>query len=501
MRRVRWLRRGIWLFVLLVVAAAGYRMLGPRGSERGGTSWQGRAPAAFTEGSAGVDRLRAAAKGANVVVCIIDAARADHVGCYGYPRDTTPNIDRLAREGFVFENHFVQFVETKPSTASLFTSQYPDTHLAYHERMLAEGTFTLAQGFREAGYQTALFSQNEYASPLWGLGLHFEEARYEPHLIAAGRQRPLLWQAEALLEQIGPWVKKKPRTPFFAYLHFIPPHDPYLTPMEMYRRFQGKEPPGAWRGPYPFEEVERGLRERERPWSEVLYVNRYDSHLLYADWAVGEVERMLREAGLFEDTLFIGSADHGEAFGEHGYKGHTISAYDETTRVPLAMRFPGGKGGGRRVSGLTQAIDLLPTLFDLLEIRYPGEGIQGRSLLPLMAGEREEVNRYIFSRTDGRPPSYVVRDHRRLLVLYQGGELRALYDLEKDPRAVDNIIEERPEEGEELMEVFRAFAEEQVAPPLDFVDRGAPAAELPEVGKVEVTEEMRETLRALGYLK
>ena len=495
--------RLLWSALILVaVALAGYGIL-RRGSGGGpqARSWRGGEAAPFTASSAAVDRLRSAARGANVVLCIIDAARADHVGCYGYPRETTPNIDRLASQGFAFDSYFVQFVETKPSTASLFTSQYPDTHLAYGPRTLAESTFTLAQGFREAGFHTVLFSQNEYASPLWGLGLHFHEAFHEPHLIAAGRERPYIWQAEAVLEQIEPWLEKKPSTPFFMYVHFIPPHDPYLTPLDMYYKFYEKEPPNAWRSDYPFEEVEQELRRRERPWSQKLFINRYDSHLLYADWAIGEVERMLREAGLFEDTLFIATADHGEAFGEHGYKGHTISAYDESTRVPLVMRFPGQEGPTGRVRGLTQSIDLLPTIFDLLEIPYPSRGVQGRSVLPLMAGETEEVNDYIFARTAGHPPSYAVRDHRSLLLLYQGGKLRALYDLEKDPRALDNVIAEEVERAAELSQVFRSFAEQQVAPPLDFLDPEAPPQQLPKVVEVEVTDEMRRSLRALGYLK
>jgi arylsulfatase len=503
MRNSRWFGRLLWLLgVPAIVGLVGYSLLGCGGPGRArGRGSQGGESAALTPSSPRVDRLRSAARGANVVLCVIDAARADHVGCYEYPRETTPNIDRLAREGFLFENHFVQFVETKPSTASLFTSQYPDTHLAYQERMLPEGAFTLAQGFRDAGYHTVLFSQNEYASPLWGLGLHFEEAFYEPHITAAGRKKPMIWQVEALLEQIEPWLKKKPATPFFAYVHFMPPHDPYLTPLEMYYLFYEKEPPNAWRSPYPFEEVERELRAREEPWSQQLYLNRYDSHLLYADWGIGQVEEMLREAGLFENTLFIVTSDHGEAFGEHGYKGHTISAYDETTHVPLVMRFPGRDGPTGRVSGLTQTIDLLPTLFDLLEAPYPKHGIQGRSLLPLMAGGAEEANGCIFSRTAGKPPSYAVRDHGYLLLLYQGGKLRALYDLEKDPRALSNIIEQEPEKAAEMIETFRAFAQQRVAPPLDYVDPDAPAPELPPVQEVDVTEEMRDSLRALGYLK
>jgi arylsulfatase A-like enzyme len=223
--------------------------------------------------------------------------------------------------------------------------------------------------------------------------------------------------------------------------------------------------------------------------------------LLYADWAIGRVEEMLREAGVFERTLYIVTADHGEAFGEHGYKGHTISAYDETTHVPLVMRFPGANGRSGRVRGLTQSIDLLPTIFDLIEIPYPSRGVQGRSMLPLMAGEVEEVNDHILCRTAGKPPSYAVRDHRSLLILYQGGRLRALYDLAEDARAVNNIIDERPERAAELLDVFRAFAETQVAPPLDYIDPDAATPELPEVQEVEVTEEMERTLRALGYLK
>jgi arylsulfatase len=485
--------------VLVVLAAAG--------CGRGGTGGGAQparpvaAPASPTPSSPGIDQLRAAARGANVVLVIIDAARADHVGCYGYPRETTPNIDRLASEGHLFENHFVQFVETKPSTASLFTAQYPDTHLAYHQRMLPESTFVLAQGFRLDGYHTVLFSQNEYASPLWGLGLHFDEAFYEPHITANGREKPYIWQAEAVLELIEPWLEKAVPEPFFAYIHFIPPHDPYLTPLDMYMKFYEKDPPNAWRSPYPFDEVEQELRQREKPWSQQLFINRYDSHLLYADWAIGRVEEMLREAGVFDRTLYIVTADHGEAFGEHGYKGHTISAYDETTQVPLVMRFPGANGRPARVRGLTQSIDLLPTIFDLLEIPYPSRGVQGRSLLPLMAGEVEEVNDYIFCRTAGKPPSYAVRDHQSLLILYQGGRLRALYDLEEDPQAVSNIIDEQPERAAELYEAFRAFAETQVAPPLDYIDPEAPTPELPDVQEVEVTEEMERTLRALGYLR
>ena len=230
-------------------------------------------------------------------------------------------------------------------------------------------------------------------------------------------------------------------------------------------------------------------------------IDLYDGNLRYADWAVGELERMLRTAGLFENTVFVITSDHGEAFGEHGYKGHGFSAYDESIHIPLVMTLPGSGRPVARVSGLTQTIDLLPTIFDLFETPYPREGVQGRSLLPLMAGEAEEVNDRVFARAEGQPPSYLVRDNRSALLLYRGGKLRALYDLEQDPRQVHNVIDEQPERAAQLTEAFRTFARAQVAPPLDFVDADAPPPQLPKVDEVKVTEEMRRGLKALGYVK
>ncbi|UCC68589.1 MAG: sulfatase [Armatimonadota bacterium] len=493
------------LLILAVLVVAGYLVLRHRGrAAPPPAAGEAYGRAAVSADLPAADDLRAVAREANVVVCVIDAARADHVGCYGYARDTTPNIDRLAGSGTAFEQHFSQYPETKMSTACLFTSQYPDTHLAYGDRRLAESTFTLAQGLRAAGLHTVLFSQNGYASPMWGLGEEFDEAYYEPHLKEAGRDLPDIWRPEALLEQVECWLEKRPRSRFFAYVHFMPPHDPYIAPPGTRRYFAGQQPPEAWLSDYAFDEVERERRAKERPWSEQhqgWMLNLYDGNLRYADWAVGELERLLREAGAFESTVLIVTSDHGEAFGEHGYRGHTFSAYDETIRIPLIIKLPRLNVAGRRISALTQSVDVMPTVLDLFEAPYPRDGVQGRSLLPLMTGEAGEVNDYVFARAAGQPPSYVIRSHDWMLVLYRGGQLRALYDLKEDPRALQNVIESRPEEAGRMVEAFRAFARSQTAPPLQFVDSDARRPQLPEVNKIEVNEEMRRSLEALGYLR
>jgi arylsulfatase A-like enzyme len=281
----------------------------------------------------------------------------------------------------------------------------------------------------------------------------------------------------------------------------MPPHGPYIAPPDVKHRFHGDDPPNAWRSDYPFEGVEIEQRKGAASWPQERFINLYDGNMVYADWAVGEVERLLREAGLFENTLLIVTADHGEAFGEHGYRGHTFSAFDESIHVPLLMRLPGERPASARVSGLTQVIDLLPTILDLFGVEYPAGEIQGRSLLPLLSGDVDEVNRYVFARAGGDPPSYIVRSRDHMLLLYRGGRLRALYDLEADPRQTRNVIADQPEPAAELLAVFQTFAQSQAAPPMDFIDPDAPPPDLPDAHEVHVTDEMQRSLRALGYLK
>jgi arylsulfatase A-like enzyme len=216
---------------------------------------------------------------------------------------------------------------------------------------------------------------------------------------------------------------------------------------------------------------------------------------------VGELVKLLREAGVFEKTLFIVTSDHGEAFGEHGYLWHERGVYEELVHIPLVMRLPRGERPVGEVEALTQTVDLLPTVCDLLEVPYPREGVQGRSLLPVVAGLEEQVHDHVFCRSDGRPPSYLVRDERWALMLWGNGEWRALYDLEADSGQRKNVIAEQGEVAEEMLEVFREFALEQRRPPVDFLRPDVELPPLPKAGEVGLTPEARRQLRALGYLE
>ena len=493
-RRMARTRNGIALLVLLALTGAALGVVRARREP------DVRDPLPFTSAGPAVDALREAAAGANLVICVIDAARADHVGCYGYPRETTPNIDRLAGESVRFGEHFAQYASTKCSTASLFTSQHADTHLAYERRPLMEGAFTLATGLEAAGFRTVMFSSNPNAAPDTGLGLDFQEVYDQRHVEPLVESWEQFTHPQPLLTLIESWLAKHRRQRFFAYIHFDPPHQPYLQPEAMTELFAGEQPPGFQRGPYEFPVGDREVLAGSLHPALPEWINLYDANLRFADWAVGELEGLLREAGVFDNTVLLVTSDHGEAFGEHGYIWHERGVYDELVHIPLLMRLPGGAGASE-IGALTQTIDVLPTVFDLCEIACPREGIQGTSLIPLMAGLEDAANDSVISRSDGDPPSYLVRSQEWSFILYGNGTWRSLHDLRVDPGQRRNVIADHPEVVEEMVATFREFAATQARPPVEFLDPEARPLPLPNVNQTALTPEARRQLRALGYVE
>jgi arylsulfatase len=458
-------------------------------------------------------KLEGATAGRNLAICILDAARSDHLGCYGYPRETTPNIDRLAEESLVFQNHFCQVSYTKASTASLFTAQYPDAHLADFKRDLEESAFTMARGLEDAGYETVLLSSNPFASPTTGACHPFQQNFGTSEAAGVVRGSETRRSPEPLLRLFESWLEQRGTSPFVAYIHLLPPHKPYAAPDDIDALFRGKEPPDWDDARYHPKQYSFPIRRTKNHADNPAlmppdvpvqdWINLYDANLRYGDWAVGQVIRMLRDAGAFDDTIFVMTSDHGEAFGEHGFVLHAPAIHDELAKIPLLIRLPDASRTGS-IAGLTQSIDLLPTLLQLLAVPYPGESIQGRSLLPLLAGEAEAVNDYSFTRAVFDGGKYMVRDRRHSLLLFGNGRWKALYDSTADPRQLVNVIGEKPASEEELVEAFRVFAEGQRHGVMHFLDPSfpkKPAPPLPSARASDMSEDVKDDLRELGYLK
>jgi arylsulfatase len=466
-------------------------------------------PVALAPSSRDADALREAMRHASVVLLVLDAARADHIGCYGYPRATTPNIDRLARESVVFRQHFCQFTRTKESTASLFTSQYPDTHLAYEKRALRDSAFTMAKGLGQAGFSSALFSSNANASPAIGLGDYFEEKYYHLHMREIMQDDETASSPEPCLRLFGRWLGAHSRERFFAYVHLMPPHLPYDQPKEITALFSADDPPGfdpakyrpgQYDFPIPAEWAPTTPLAEPPEYSIREWINLYDANLRYGDWAVSEVERLLKDAGVLESTLLIITSDHGEAFGEHGFVWHGPPIHDEGTHIPLLMRFPGGTVR-RHVDGLTETVDLLPTVFDALRLPYPEDEVQGHSLLELIVGTADEVRDYAFIHAPAHTGKYMVRGEDYALLLWGHGKWRTLYDIADNPDQTRNVLGERPDVERRLVAAFRQFARAQAVPPMHFLDPNLKKASLPPSREIHLAPDARRELQALGYLR
>jgi arylsulfatase A-like enzyme len=475
-----------------------------------------------TKSSPAVSSLRAAA-GTNIIICVLDAARPDHFGCYGYPRPTTPNLDRLAQASLVFERHYAQVPETAISTMALFESRYILPEKKYRAITdYIEASPSLVEALQQLGFNTMFLSVhpkllvettllkgfNNITDATYSKSAMKQKAQFLAQTKPEqGPEQDGFFRPENLLADINNWLAIKPEPPIFAYIHFVQPHIPYDAPKNLKDLFAGKQPPLYWNAPSALRLA--GEKNLSTPsalaGSPEETVNLYDANLRWADESVGKLEQALRKAGLFDNTLLIVTADHGETLGEHGYNWHQDCPYEEALHIPLIMRFP-GKGAPRgRIKALTQSIDLLPTLFDLHGEPCPATA-KGRSFLPLMAGESARINEYSFSIAGkvSRCEFYIVRDLQSTLMLREDGKTRALYDMVKDPHQTKNIIKSEPARAAKLIEAFRQFALAQPYPPLHYIDPAKKwvIEENPELKKTdELPEELKEQLKTLGYLK
>jgi arylsulfatase A-like enzyme len=431
--------------------------------------------------------LRDSLRGASVLLIVLDAARAAELGCYGYPRPTTPEIDRLASEGIVFERAYTPAVYTLGAMSSVWTSQYPDRHhgeLSYADR-LPRDRLTLAEVLGAAGIPTAGFVANAMA----GAALGFERGFGEFHEVY--RSYPDLGsRGESLARALPEWLAR-PRERFFAYLHFREPHFPYDPPPPFDTRFgpDGPLTTEQRRDKTWYTDVNQG-RRRATPEELAHLVRLYDGNLAYADAQIGAIRRALEASGVLERTVVIVTADHGEQLGEHGYISHSAQVYEQSVRVPLVVRLPAGKGPrGARVRELVDHLDLAPTVLDVLGVPMPSGGrFQGRSLLPVIAGGPGKPA--VLSRTVWDRPVYALRDERFKLIYDTRTGRSELYDLEGDPDERRELSAAEPLRAE----YYRQTLEHWI---LSLRPATAVAAA---AQRLEMTPEQCENLKSLGYL-
>jgi arylsulfatase A-like enzyme len=285
-----------------------------------------------------------------VILIVVDALRPDHLSAYGYQRPTSPNLQDLANDGLVLSNYFVNGNWTRPSTASMLTGLLPGEHRVESEQdRLAEQYVTMAEMLAKLKIPTGAVVGNGNAGSAFGLGRGFS------FFADTAKHWKGLPSAEQVLDLAVPFVKAQGDQPFFLMLFFVDTHNPYGAP-EPFENMFVLDPTvplirtPRWEGVhYPLAEIERMKAT-------------YDGAIRYTDTVLGKLFATLRQLHLYDRTLLLVTADHGEAFGEHGVFMHSHHLYDEIIRAPLIVRAPVMSRRGVYCDDLFQTIDLLPTI-------------------------------------------------------------------------------------------------------------------------------------------
>jgi arylsulfatase A-like enzyme len=440
----------------------------------------------------------------NVIFIVIDALRADHLGAFGYERDTTPHLDRLAEEGFVFSRAYSASSWTLPAVASYMTSVYPTVHGLTRAPTddvflaLPDGFTTLAESLRAHGLRTAAITSQPWISDRTGLTQGFDESRWVAHASLPDESRIL---ADELIE----WVDLHQDEPFFLYAHFMGPHSPYDVPSEHTGRFTaGLEVPASvaeFHRLYEFEsesDAYRTIVEQARrdglTRDDVEYLRaEYDEKLAFTDASIGHLLGHMRDRGVLDESLVIVTADHGEAFYEHGTIFHGQHLYEEIVRVPLILRLPGGLEESRRIDEIAELIDLYPTIHELLGLPIP-DGILGESLVPVLHGEPSDGVAFAegFGFKVVTPGWSSFYDYADSLHVPGSAVVREMYELSVDPFEQENRA--------------HSAGGAPTAAHLDLVARlwgeiGGIAKRYPDGhDTVELDTEAIEKLKSLGYL-
>lgn len=386
----------------------------------------------------------------NLILISADTLRARSVSAYGYPRPTTPNIDRrLAAQGVMVRDVIAPMPFTPASHMTLFTGLEACAHgVMGIDDALPRDIVTLAEVLRDAGYETAAFTENAFLVAGGGFDRGFDtyvENRSDASL-ASGYARETIAATQK-------WLQRNRRQPFFLFVHTYQVHEPYT-------------PPRAFRALLPDTEDD-GDHARDR--------DDYDREIRYLDELLGSLFDEIERLGLEENTLVVLTSDHGEGFGEHPNSvGHNYALFDEAVRVPFILRSPGQLPSGEVAETQVGLLDVMPTVLELLDLAPPS-GLDGKTFASVLRGDLEDAaafaERPVFMRstpmlTDpetGKPRSNVhgLRTKRWKFVAPRG-----LYDLRNDPLETERVNRAHPEVAEgfaQIVSEHRARCDERWA--------------------------------------
>ncbi|MBZ5666123.1 MAG: sulfatase-like hydrolase/transferase [Acidobacteriia bacterium] len=402
----------------------------------------------------------------NIVLITLDTTRADRMGFLGSKLGLTPNLDAFANQSSVFTRAYAQAPLTPTSHATILTGTYPQFHQVSFHTSLAKDLPYAPDILRARGYRTAAFVGSLVLDPAvaargfergfdtYDAGFHYEGGGEDRYRTVERRGSEVVARALA-------WLSKHPAGPFFIWIHLYDPHDPY-DPPEPYKTRYASEP--------------------------------YDGEIAYVDAVVGKFFSRLKARGLYDNTIITLTSDHGESLGAHGEDTHGIFLYDDTIQVPLLIKLPHARAGGKRIDNRVELVNILPTLLQASRIDIPQQ-VQGESLLPLMQGEAEEGNstawrdRAAYAQSEIQHTEFGWSAEQSLRAgkyLFIQAPRRELYDEAADPKAGHNLASSSAAVADTLATRLETFRQKTTSQQVASTATLDPAAQ--------------EKLGALGYM-
>jgi arylsulfatase len=454
--------------------------------------------------------------GTNIVLISVDALRADHLGCYGYSRDTSPFLDKLAEEGILFSNAIVQWPKTQPSMASMLTGAYPwqeaiDTTASYG---LPRSLTLMSERLKKEDFSTLAVVSNYNLGKNFGFNKGFDvfiESWMDEFTRKKGKQifrnRPGLVkeftnatlvtnQALNLLETYSSEEK------FFMWIHYMDTHGPYIPP-KSYQNFFADWTPGE---AIPVDDIPQYQRQSKPDSQEIIvdpeyYRAQYDREIRYWDNELKRLISFMKKKGIYNRTIIVITADHGESLGENNYFfEHGKLPYQPCSHVPLIILAPNLRDSSKHIiEEPVGLIDLMPTLLDMLGIAKTAD-LEGETLLPFLLSGTGPTERAVFTRAGYNSPylkAIRLGDWKLIHVgsaadrdLMKGQEYE-LYNISDDPMETKNLADAFPEKVSQLKEAMTRSAAR------DDDDVQSETAQ----EKLKHDEFSREMLKALGYIQ
>jgi len=442
----------------------------------------------------------------NIILVSLDTLRPDHLKCYGYSRETSPNLDKLAEDGVLFQNTFSTTSWTLPGHTSMLTSLNCHRHQVYYpDQKMRDDIQTVADFLRINEFYTSGFSGGGYLSEKYGFSRGFD--RYYG-IRLYGDKSIREDESELLNKLVVNWVDENQDKKFFLFLHTYQPHDPYANPSKIGKTFLQND--AKWRKIKMVDIFKNGNRYKTHLSKKDTQniVDLYDGEIKYTDDTfVGPLINKLKQENIYDKSLIIVTSDHGEEFYDHESWLHDHTVYNEAIKIPLIIKFPNSLYKGKKIDQFVRVTDIIPTILDYLKVKSNDEYFDGKSLIPLIEG-KEKQNRTFISdvalRNFDTPPDIITMNHNYMkLILNQKiespyiqrisknieGHQIELYDLKNDPEEKNNLAEYKAYRNlcVELVKKIGKYYEKLKL-------KGGKKK------KVKLDEKLRNRLESLGYL-